>query len=67
MEHPEIDPRYLENEIDLEILLEGVKFSRNLKNNPIIKDIITEENDPGPAVTTDEELKGRSFTPSRDN
>ncbi|GJJ11662.1 hypothetical protein Clacol_005898 [Clathrus columnatus] len=62
LEHLEIDPNYLEKDIDLELLLQGVKFLRNFQNNPIFKDIINEEINPGPTVNTDEDLRDATGT-----
>ncbi|KAH9899627.1 hypothetical protein C8Q73DRAFT_680554 [Cubamyces lactineus] len=54
--NPEFDPHYLEEEIDLQVWVEMVKFTRNLKNVSPLKDMITKEYNPGPDIQTDEEI-----------
>ncbi|KAI0331244.1 GMC oxidoreductase [Cubamyces sp. BRFM 1775] len=54
--NPEFDPHYLEEEIDLQVWVEMVKFMRNLKNVAPLRDMITKELNPGPNVQTDEEI-----------
>lgn len=58
LEHPAIDPRYFDQRIDLEIILEAGKFLRELRNSPDMDSVIAEEIDPGPNVSTDEEYRG---------
>ncbi|KAI0751029.1 alcohol oxidase [Daedaleopsis nitida] len=53
---PEFDPRYFDEEVDLQVWVEMVKFTRNLRNISPLKDITTKERNPGPEVQTDEEI-----------
>ncbi|KAI0072987.1 alcohol oxidase [Panus rudis PR-1116 ss-1] len=55
-EEPEIDPHYFEEDIDGDILVEQVKFARNLANISPLKDMIVKEINPGPEVNTDAEI-----------
>ncbi|KAK0189137.1 hypothetical protein F5146DRAFT_1225783 [Armillaria mellea] len=57
--HPAYDPRYFEDEADLEALIETVKFARKVCRTAPFKDVLDEEPvevNPGPNVQTDEEL-----------
>ena len=56
---PEIDPNYIEDEFDLELLLDGMKFIRKLAATEAWKEISEEEFMPGKDVKTDEELRGQ--------
>lgn len=57
LEHPSIDPHYLEEEYDLYSVVETIKFLRRLVQREPLKDIfIEEERYPGPSVQTDEEI-----------
>ncbi|KAI0353068.1 GMC oxidoreductase [Trametes cingulata] len=53
---PEFDPHYFEEEVDLQVWVEMVKFVRNLRNIAPLKDMTTKELNPGPEVQTDEEI-----------
>jgi choline dehydrogenase len=55
-EAPEIQPNYLADERDLQALLRGVKFIRRLAEAPALRDIITEEIQPGAGCVSDEDL-----------
>ncbi|KAJ3485204.1 hypothetical protein NLI96_g5126 [Meripilus lineatus] len=55
---PEFDPHYFEEDVDLQMLVEMVKFIRNLTHVSPLKDLITKELNPGPAVQSDDELRG---------
>ncbi|EKM48823.1 uncharacterized protein PHACADRAFT_214643 [Phanerochaete carnosa HHB-10118-sp] len=55
-EDPDLDPRYLERNVDADMLLEATKFARSLANTSPIKDMIVKEVNPGPSVQTDEQL-----------
>ncbi|KAI0375888.1 GMC oxidoreductase [Pilatotrama ljubarskyi] len=57
----EFDPRYFEEEVDLQVWVEMVKFVRNLNNIAPLKDMTTKELNPGPEVQTDEEIVGESL------
>lgn len=54
---PIIDPRYLSDPDDLEVLLEGVKIARKIAHSPALTPYIGEEYIPGEKVTTDDELR----------
>lgn len=58
MMHPEIDPRYLEEDIDLELLVQHLKFIRSLNEIEPWKSAIVREVQPGPACETDEHIYG---------
>ncbi|KAH9850810.1 GMC oxidoreductase [Lenzites betulinus] len=53
---PEFDPRYFDEEVDVQVWLEMVKFARNLRNISPLKEMTTTELNPGPEVQTDEEI-----------
>ncbi|KAI0650509.1 GMC oxidoreductase [Trametes meyenii] len=55
-EDAEFDPRYFEEEVDLQVWVEMVKFARSLQNISPLKDMTTKELNPGPEVQTDEEI-----------
>ncbi len=55
-DHPIIEPNYLTTEEDVQTLLKGVKFLRQLAEQPAFKHIITEEIRPGPKCRSDEQL-----------
>ena len=56
LEPVRIQPNYLSRQEDIEEMVEGVKFIREMaKANPLAE-IIEEELSPGPSVTTDEEI-----------
>ncbi|KAI9000791.1 alcohol oxidase [Trametes punicea] len=55
-EDPAFDPHYLEEEVDLQVWIEMMKFIRNLPSYPPLKDMITKELNPGPEVQTDEQI-----------
>ncbi|PIL32222.1 hypothetical protein GSI_05467 [Ganoderma sinense ZZ0214-1] len=54
---PTIEPNYLEEEIDLEILLESAKFVRKVTADGPWKDVSVAELIPGSSITTEEELR----------
>ncbi|KDR78169.1 hypothetical protein GALMADRAFT_1304439 [Galerina marginata CBS 339.88] len=56
--HPKIDPRYIENNIDLEILLQHVKFIRSLRDVEPWKSGILREVLPGPGCDSDDDIRG---------
>ncbi|KAI0832660.1 GMC oxidoreductase [Trametes gibbosa] len=56
---PEFDPHYLEEEVDVQVWLDMVKFARNLRNISPLKEMTTSELNPGPEVQTDEQIVGR--------
>ncbi|KXN82933.1 Glucose oxidase [Leucoagaricus sp. SymC.cos] len=56
---PAMDPHYLEQEIDVQILREVMKFGRKVGNTAPLKDYLDEspiELSPGPDVSTDDEF-----------
>jgi hypothetical protein len=62
--HPEIDPHNLEDDFDMEVLLEHIKYIRSMRETEPWKSGIVGEADPGPEYATDEQLRGEfgSFT-----
>lgn len=54
---PLIDPNYLAEEEDMDVLLEGVKLSRQFLNSAEFDEYRGEEHLPGEDVQTDEEIK----------
>ncbi|KAJ3550489.1 hypothetical protein NM688_g5068 [Phlebia brevispora] len=54
---PEIDARYFDQDIDLDVYVEAVKFARALSKLTPMKDMIVGEHNPGPKATTDEQIK----------
>ncbi|KAJ5450942.1 Glucose-methanol-choline oxidoreductase [Penicillium cf. griseofulvum] len=55
MDYPVIDPNYLANPADAELLLEGIKLARKIgETNPMSKSL-TNETSPGSSVQSDEE------------
>jgi choline dehydrogenase len=53
---PEIRINYLATETDRTANVEGLKVLRKILHAPALKPFVTEEAEPGPKVTTDEEL-----------
>ncbi|KAI0776222.1 alcohol oxidase [Trametes elegans] len=53
---PEYDPHYFEEEVDLQVWIEMIKFAKNLANISPLKDMIAKELNPGPKINTDEEI-----------
>ncbi|EPS98728.1 hypothetical protein FOMPIDRAFT_1125896 [Fomitopsis schrenkii] len=54
---PELDPRYFEQEIDLEMFSETVKYTRKLAEVSPLKDMIVNETNPGPEVKDDAQIR----------
>ncbi|KIJ38389.1 GMC oxidoreductase [Sphaerobolus stellatus SS14] len=54
---PAFDPNYLEHELDLDILTETFKFARSTAEYEPLKSHIAKEMNPGPNISTDEEIK----------
>lgn len=54
---PELDLHLYEHEIDLDLLVEGIKFGRRLLETDAMKAAVKAEVIPGPEVKTDEEIK----------
>ena len=55
---PAIDPRYLDEDIDLDVLVDTTKFLHKVTQTEPFKSLVVEEQLPGPNVNTDEELYG---------
>ncbi|CEJ58114.1 hypothetical protein PMG11_06784 [Penicillium brasilianum] len=55
MDYPVIDPNYLYNPIDHEILREGLKLARQLGETAPVSSTLTNETSPGSSVQTDDE------------
>ncbi|EPQ53452.1 alcohol oxidase [Gloeophyllum trabeum ATCC 11539] len=53
---PEFDPHYFEEEIDRDTFVEIVKFAKGLAQTAPFKDLVAQEVNPGPEVTTDEQI-----------
>lgn len=56
--HPKIDPRYLEEPEDAEVLLKGIKAVREIASKKPLADLIVEETRPGNDVVSDDEIAG---------
>jgi choline dehydrogenase len=54
---PRIDPNYLDDEADLDVLVAGVKLAREILNAPALDAYRGDEYLPGAAVQSDEELR----------
>ncbi|KAI0797157.1 alcohol oxidase [Abortiporus biennis] len=54
---PEFDAGYFEQDVDLQIILEQVKFTRKLENISPLKDVIAAQHNPGPNIQSDDDLK----------
>ncbi|KAJ5360177.1 Glucose-methanol-choline oxidoreductase [Penicillium concentricum] len=55
MDYPVIDPNYLNNPADYEILLEGIKLARKLGETSPMSKSLTKETTPGSTVQSDED------------
>ncbi|KAJ7088106.1 GMC oxidoreductase [Mycena epipterygia] len=53
---PAIDPHYFEQDIDLEVMVDVLKFLRKLGSTGGFKNLFASETDPGALVQTDEEI-----------
>ncbi|KAH9938079.1 alcohol oxidase [Fomitopsis serialis] len=53
---PEFDPHYFEQEVDLDIFTESIKWIRKLADVSPLKDIIVNELNPGPQVKDDAQI-----------
>ncbi|KAJ7061697.1 GMC oxidoreductase [Mycena amicta] len=56
-EQPAIDPRYYEEDFDLEVLVHTLKFLRRLAGTEDFKDILATEVDPGIDVQSDDAIR----------
>lgn len=59
---PEIDPNYVEDEFDVELLLESMKFIRKVTQQKEWQDVAEMQLMPSPDIDTDEKLRGASPT-----
>ncbi len=57
LEHPLIQPNYLDSEADMETLVEGFKILRPLAQTKAFAPFVGEEVEPGPQVQSDEEIR----------
>ena len=57
LEHPLIQPNYLESEADMQVLVEGVKIMRPLAQTKAFAPFVGEEVEPGIHVQSDEEIR----------
>ncbi|OQE39988.1 hypothetical protein PENCOP_c006G00454 [Penicillium coprophilum] len=55
MDYPVIDPNYLNNPADYEILLEGIKMARKVGQTSPMSKSLTKETSPGATVQSDED------------
>ncbi|KDQ14400.1 hypothetical protein BOTBODRAFT_159613 [Botryobasidium botryosum FD-172 SS1] len=55
--HPAMDPHNLEQDEDLQMLVEMLKYLRRVTETDPLKSIIVKELSPGPKIVNDEELK----------
>jgi len=55
-DHPRIDPAYLEDPHDAEVLLKGIKMVREIASHPAMQDMIVRETRPGAETATDEQI-----------
>lgn len=56
---PTIDPHYLEEDIDVDILVEAFKFARKVAHTGPFKELTVAEVIPGPNVTEDDQIRGK--------
>ncbi|CDO71815.1 GMC oxidoreductase [Trametes cinnabarina] len=54
---PEIDPNYIEEDLDLELLVDALKFVRKVASEDAWKAITSGELLPGPDVATDDQIR----------
>jgi len=56
MQRARVDMNYLSDDRDIATLIGGIRQIRRIANMPALKDVVTEELDPGPGHVSDEEL-----------
>lgn len=56
-QQPLMDPHYFEDDFDMELLVEGLKFARKVAETEPFKSCVMREVDPGPEVQTDAEMR----------
>ncbi|TCD68304.1 hypothetical protein EIP91_011163 [Steccherinum ochraceum] len=54
---PEVDPHYFEEDLDLQLMVEDLRFLRKLAATSPLKDIMADELNPGVETQSDEELR----------
>ena len=54
--YPKIDPNYLSDAADADVLLTGIKAVRRLADTPALSKFVVRETRPGPAVRTNDEI-----------
>ncbi|KAF4586355.1 hypothetical protein EYR38_010631 [Pleurotus pulmonarius] len=54
---PAIDLNVLSNDVDLDIMVDAVKYARKVVTTDALKDVVRAEVSPGASVKTDEEIK----------
>jgi len=57
LKEPEYDPHYFEDQADLDIITECIKFGRSLASISPLKDLIVKELNPGPEVQSDKQIQ----------
>ncbi|TCD71197.1 hypothetical protein EIP91_012147 [Steccherinum ochraceum] len=61
LQDPEFDPHYFEEDVDLQILIEGAHYVRKVAATSPLKDIIARELNPGPSVELHNNEQMRSW------
>jgi choline dehydrogenase len=56
LEPPRIDPNYLADPSDAEVLLAGIRAVRRVADQPMMRPLVVRETRPGPNVRSDDEL-----------
>jgi choline dehydrogenase len=56
-ERPVLDPNYLADDADMDIAVQGFKVMRKVFEAPAFKELLKEEQLPGPSVQSDEEIR----------
>ncbi|KAJ7780128.1 GMC oxidoreductase [Mycena maculata] len=57
LENPSIDPHYFENDFDLEVLVQHIKYIRTMVHTEPFKSGVVREMDPGPNCVTDKDIR----------
>ncbi|KAJ6501837.1 GMC oxidoreductase [Mycena vulgaris] len=57
LDKPSIDPHYFENDFDLEILVQHIKYIRSMIHTEPFKSGVVREMDPGPECVTDDDIR----------
>ena len=55
---PAADPRYFDEAIDLDIMVDSWKFTREVTHSAPFKDLMVAQVAPGPEVASDDEIRG---------